>query len=234
MKIAGIQKNSFVDYPGKIATVIFTQGCNMKCFYCHNSELICHKEAPAAIDTGEVLGMLTTRRRFIDGVVITGGEPTIQRGLLEFISDVKKLGLCVKLDTNGTNPELLAHLANNKLIDYVAMDIKAPLSRYNEICGVHINTDNIKMSVDIIMTSGIEYEFRTTFVPQLYQEDIVEISKWIKGAGRYFLQQYRRPSLKGEVVDYRLAQTPHAPDYIQRICERIEDKVPGCRTRGVG
>lgn len=233
MRIAGIEKNSFVDYPGKIASVIFTQGCNMDCFYCHNRDLICRKNGPGFIKPEAALKLLESRKRFIDGVVITGGEPTLQRGLAEFIADIRSLGFLVKLDTNGTNPDLLGELVHHRQVDYVAMDIKAPLNRYEEICGIPVSLEKINRSIDLLIRSGIEYEFRTTLVPQLTQADVIEICRRIQGARHYVLQQYRRPASVGDVVDYRLLQPPHMADYFTQICATIGDMVQSCKVRGV-
>lgn len=240
MKIAGLQKNSFVDYPGNIAAVVFTLGCNLDCYYCHNRHLISHEGVQQLYDTDTVLEFLASRTSFLDGVVISGGEPTLQPNLEEFIRKVKRLGYPVKLDTNGTRPRLLKKLIENKLVDYVAMDIKAPLHRYAEICGVDIPTCDIEESINILMSAGCDYEFRTTFVPELEKEDIVEIAKMIRGARRYVLQQFRLPpqeSLsahhKGSIKDIRLFRTPHPPSTFTETVSDIEYLVETCLTRGI-
>lgn len=191
MKIAGIEKNSFVDYPGHLSCVVFTQGCNMNCFYCHNKPLISNKEFRKSIGCEEVFEFLSKRQKFIDAVVISGGEPTMQKGLEGFIKDVKKMGFKVKLDTNGTNPEAIENLLSKKLIDYVAMDIKAPFTRYEEFCGVRTHINNIKKSISILMQETIDYEFRTTLAPGLALADILDICKEIEGAKLYVLQRCR-------------------------------------------
>jgi pyruvate formate lyase activating enzyme len=201
MRIAGIQKNSFVDYPGRIAAVIFTAGCNLDCYYCHNRQLIDYKQKEV-YSREEVLELLEKRKRFLEGVVISGGEPTLQPDLCSFMLELKAMGYNVKLDTNGTNPSVVKELVHEKAVDYLAMDIKAPLHMYDNICRVDVDTGAILKSVEFIMGSGIEYEFRTTVAPQLKPEHIVEIaSTIIKGARMYVLQQYRRPQTVGSKTD---------------------------------
>lgn len=188
--IGGLQKSSLIDYPGKICAIIFTQGCNFRCPYCHNPELI-KKSGATAKAVAPVLEFLRKRQGKLDGVVITGGEPTLQKDLPEFIRQIKELGLCVKLDTNGTNPDMLQNLLDEKLIDYVAMDIKAPVKKYSEIACTKVNTDNILKSIEILKASNIEYEFRTTVVKsQLSVEDFEQIGQMISGAPKYYLQRF--------------------------------------------
>lgn len=193
--IGGLQKSSLIDYPEKIAAIIFTQGCNFRCPYCHNPELI---EGKGETVNG-VLEFLKTRIGKLDGVVITGGEPTIHKDLPEFIKEIKGLGFAVKLDTNGTNPEMLNTLIQEKLIDYVAMDIKAPIGqysdKYSEVTCSSVNIDNILKSIEILKNSQIyqnfDYEFRTTVVKsQLTTDDFEEIGKLIKGSKKYYLQKF--------------------------------------------
>lgn len=190
MIISGFQKTSLIDYSDKIASVVFTQGCNFSCIYCHNKQLIdCQKHSE--INQDDILNYLEKRKSLIDGVVITGGEPTLQADLILFAKKVKQLGYKIKLDTNGTNPEVLEKLINLKLIDYIAMDIKAPFSKYNEITQVASPIEFIKKSINIIINSKIDYEFRTTLSKNyLKEEDIIEIAKTIKGANLYYLQKY--------------------------------------------
>lgn len=191
MNIAGVQKNSMVDYPGKLAAVVFTQGCNMNCGYCHNRCLIGNRATESLIDEEDVLAFLNKRRGLLDAVVVSGGEPTLQRDLGCFIQRVKAMGYSVKLDTNGTNPQLLEKLLQDKLLDYVAMDVKAPFCKYKQVCCSPVNTGNLERSIDILQSSDIDYEFRTTYTPELDQHDLLDIARSIKGAKRYVLQQYR-------------------------------------------
>lgn len=191
MKIAGLQKNSLLDYPGKISAVVFTQGCNMNCGYCHNRRLIGCTVKNEILDEDSILAFLEKRRGLLDGVVVSGGEPTLQKNLYNFIERVKKMGFKMKLDTNGTNPECLKELILGGLLDYVAMDIKAPLCKYGKVCCSPVDTEKLSESIEILKSGLVEYEFRTTYTPELCDDDLMDISKTIKGAKRYVLQQYK-------------------------------------------
>lgn len=192
MIICGLQKTSLIDYPGKICAVVFTRGCNFSCPFCHNPELVRIETAPPEISWDFIGQFLSSRKKILDGVTITGGEPTIHSDLPEFIDQIKDLGLAVKLDTNGANQEMLVQLINNKKIDYIAMDIKAPIDRYREVVRADIDTRDILSSISLIMASNIGYEFRSTILPRLHgKKDLVEMSKLIKGAKNYYLQNFR-------------------------------------------
>lgn len=190
MLIGGFQKSSLLDYPGQISAIVFTQGCNFRCPYCHNPELInFSKDSP--VDESFVLEFLESRKGKLDAVVITGGEPCLQKDLIDFIKKIKEMNFLVKLDTNGSKPELLEELLNEKLIDYVAMDIKAPIEKYSEIAGAQVDTENILRSIELLKTSKVEYEFRTTVVKsQLCIEDFDKIGVMIDGAQTYYLQKF--------------------------------------------
>jgi pyruvate formate lyase activating enzyme len=233
MQIAGIQKNSLVDYPGKLAFVIFTPYCNMNCYYCHNRIILENNKIPSFYDPDDILRQLKVRRKLIDGVVISGGEPTLQPDLEDYIRELVNLGYPVKLDTNGTRPEVIRPLIDKGLISYIAMDIKAPRERYDEICGTHVNLDDIESSIRITMSGKVDYEFRTTFVPELTEKDIMDISSWVRGAKNYIIQQFRQPPSDGEVVDYRNLKTPHSPSLINELSLRVAENVCSYRTRGV-
>ena len=181
-----------IDYPGKLSCVVFTQGCMWKCWYCQNAELLAIKNGQ--IEESEVLNFLKTRIGQLDGVVLCGGEPTLQKDLAEFARKIKDLGFCVKLDTNGTNPVMLKKLLDENLIDYVAMDIKTDLSKYQEVTCVPTNIKAINQSIDILKNCKIDYEFRTTAIPTLSKEDIISIAKMLDGAKHYYLQTYVRPT----------------------------------------
>ena len=188
MQIGGVQKTSLLDFPDKISAIVFTQGCNFRCGYCHNPELIVLRNEPAWTTAG-FFEFLETRKGKLDGVVITGGEPSLQNDLIDFIKDVKSMGFLVKLDTNGTFPDKLQK--SLPYIDYIAMDIKAPLYKYSEITRVNVNCENIQKSIDIIMNCGIDYEFRTTVLKsQLTFGDFEKIGQLIKGAKKYYLQKF--------------------------------------------
>ncbi|MFZ5588163.1 MAG: anaerobic ribonucleoside-triphosphate reductase activating protein [Pseudomonadota bacterium] len=186
-----MQKFSLIDYPDQISAIIFTRGCDFRCGYCYNAELVLPERYAPLIPEQAVLEFLEARRGKLDAVVITGGEPTVQPDLLEFILKVKALGFLVKLDTNGINPRLLEKIIEHKALDYIAMDIKAPLEKYQKVINVEIDINNIVRSIRLIMHSGIDYEFRTTIVKsQLGKDDIVDIAKLIQGAHLYALQKF--------------------------------------------
>jgi pyruvate formate lyase activating enzyme len=234
MQIVGLEKNSVVDFPGKIAAVVFTPGCNLDCYYCHNRFLLTQETWPELLSEENVLKFLEKRKNLLDGVVISGGEPTLQKDLEKFIVTVKKLGYSVKLDTNGTNPDVLKELFAKRLIDYVAMDFKAPLAKYKQICGNDSFLEWIKESIQLLLLGQVPYEFRTTFVPELAEEDILEIARVIQGARRYVLQQYRIPELPSDQKKaLRLQQKPHSPDYIRQTAQKVDTLVKVCETRGV-
>ena len=213
MEISGLIKNSFVDYPKNIACVVFTAGCNMNCWYCHNHDLI--SETKGEIDEEYVFSLLEERKKFLDGVVITGGEPTLQPDLTEFIKKVKAIGLKVKLDTNGTNLSVVKNLVNAGFLDYIAMDVKAPLSKYSVITSVP-NIQEIKDSIEYIKNCGVDYEFRTTFAPNLTSDDIKQLVKDIGFVKNYALQQYRKPE---HIVKEILK--PHLPSELNALKEEL-------------
>ena len=187
--IGGFQKTSLLDFPQKIACIVFTPRCNFQCGYCHNPELNGKKEA--VIELPSFFSFLESRKGKLDGVVITGGEPTLQKGLYQFIFEIKSMGFAVKLDSNGSNPEILKKLINDKLIDYVAMDIKAPFDKYHDVIKTKIPLENIKESIDFLLKGNVDYEFRTTVVKeQLSFDDFEKIGELIKGANKYFLQKF--------------------------------------------
>lgn len=191
MLIKGFQKSTMVDFPGNIAAMIFVARCNMRCPYCYNEPLVNNSDELVELDFDKIFKYLEKMKNLIDGVVITGGEPTLYADLPEHIKKIKDLGLKVKLDTNGTNPKLLKQLIDDNLLDYVAMDIKASLSKYKEVTRMPINIENIKESISIIKNSNIDYEFRTTLLPSLIsKEDIENIGELLKGAKKYFLQNF--------------------------------------------
>ena len=193
MQIHGFAKLTLLDYPGKIAATVFTGGCNFRCPFCHNAILVLNPNAQPLIDENEVLKELESSKTKLEGVCITGGEPTLCRDLPGFISKIRELGLLVKLDSNGTNPDMLEELIDRKLVDHVAMDIKSSPEGYGRAVGLRdMSMDNIFRSVDLLMQSGIEYEFRTTVADGIHTaDDFRKIAVWIKGAKAYFLQQYK-------------------------------------------
>jgi pyruvate formate lyase activating enzyme len=223
MKYAGMIKQSLVDYPGEIAAVLFTRGCNMRCPFCHNPDLLVKpKILVKPIDIEEVMEFLLTRRSFLDGVVISGGEPTLNEELPVDIARMKSLGCLVKLDTNGTNPVMLEKLLTHKMLDYVAMDIKAPLEykKYLQSCGKLSSEEffNIRSSIHLLKKFPINLEFRTTVVPALHTaEDIVAIARYIEGCDLYTLQQFN-PRVTLEPGYARVV--PYSKDEMQEIADK--------------
>ena len=192
MTINGMQKLTLLDYPGNVACLIFTQGCNFRCPFCHNSGLLDMNNNCEKIDEKEVFKYLEKRKGLLDGVCISGGEPLLRKDIEYFIRKVKDLGYKVKLDTNGSSPKKLKQLIEEGLIDYVAMDIKNDFLNYDKTAGMCTNIDNIKKSIEIIENSNIEYEFRTTIVKQFH--DVGKLEKIIQYIGpnaRYYIQNYQ-------------------------------------------
>lgn len=227
MKISGLQKITLMDYPGKMASVIFVQGCNFRCPFCQNSSLLDFSEP--LLSEREVLEYLEKRKNVLDGVVISGGEPTMQKDLENFIVKIKGFGYSVKLDTNGSNPELLEKLLSNKIIDYLAMDIKNDLGEYEEISGVKgIDVDKIKRSIALIKSSGVDHEFRTTITKEYHTiESIENICKLIEGS-KYFIQNFEN----GETV---LNQKLHgfSLDELEEIGVKLNEKYSDVTIRNI-
>lgn len=192
MQIYGFRKTTLLDYPKHLAATIFLGGCNMRCPFCHNASLVTKLSNQPTISKEEVLSTLKKRSGVLEGVCITGGEPTLYKELPDFIKEIKSFGLKVKLDTNGSNASMLEYLSNQKLIDYVAMDIKNARNNYSNSIGIHnFLMQDIEASVSFLLSSNQDYEFRTTIVKELHtEEDILSIGEWIRGAKAYYLQSY--------------------------------------------
>ena len=189
--IKGFQPVSLIDYPGQISAILFLSGCNMRCQFCHNPELVLTPNQGENFDEDKIFNYLESRRGKIDGLVITGGEPTLQEGLKEFIQKVKARGFLVKLDTNGLLPEKLEGLI--PLVDFVAMDIKSSKEKYSLVAGCKVDLAKIQESIDLIMKSDVDYEFRTTVLPDFFtKEDVISIGKWLKDSKKYALQQFAK------------------------------------------
>ena len=195
MQIGGITKSSLIDYPKKISAVIFLIGCNFNCPYCHNPELVI-SNIIEPIDINTIYSFLKKRKGLLDGVVITGGEPTLHKKLPEFIKNIKDMGYLIKLDTNGSNPNMVEELIENKLVDYIAMDIKAPFDEYNNIITKEINIENVKKTFKLLVQNKVDYEFRTTVVSNLLNyESFVKINEIFKKEGKikkYCLQRFKK------------------------------------------
>lgn len=228
MLIGGLQKTTLVDYPGKIAATIFTIGCNYRCSFCHNPEIV--KGIAKVIPEYTVMEFLKSRRDLIDAVCITGGEPTLQQDLMPFIKKIKNLGYAVKLDTNGHRPGVLEKLLNQNLLDYVAMDIKAPWAKYEKIVCRKQDLEKLKKSVTILKEGRVPYEFRSTILPALHTEkDIIAMARQIKGADKYFLQQFRPAQA---LVDPEfMSKITYTKKQLNEITQNFKDWFRVCRVR---
>jgi pyruvate formate lyase activating enzyme len=227
MKIGGLERCSLIDYPGKVAAIVFTIGCNFRCPYCHNPELV--DETASSLSEESILHFLMSRKGLLDAVTITGGEPTMHEDLLRFIRSIRALGFLVKLDTNGTNPQMLASLIQENLLDYIAMDIKAPLTSYGKIVGRPAHTENIRKSLTLLMESGVPYEFRTTVVRALLSpEDFDSIGEDIRGAHRYYLQKFVPTKILNPAF---IRKSTYNDDEFERIRARMETYVDQCSIR---
>jgi pyruvate formate lyase activating enzyme len=192
VRIGGLQKHSLIDFPGRLSAVVFTQGCNFRCPYCHNPELVYPEMYGPLIEEEKVLSLLWKRRRFLDGVVITGGEPLLQPDIESFIERIKEMGYLIKLDTNGSLPERLYQLLRHGLVDYVAMDYKAPSRAYSRVASVEIDTEKIKRSIEYITSSGVDYEIRTTLFRGLRMSSILDMIMELRDmrVEIYYLQMF--------------------------------------------
>jgi pyruvate formate lyase activating enzyme len=229
VKIGGFQKVSLIDYPGLISAIVFLQGCNFRCPYCHNSELVIPRLFQPCLSEKEVLEFIRRRQGKLDAVVISGGEPTIQDDLIDFIRKIKKIGYAVKLDTNGSNPQIIKSLLEEELIDYIAMDVKGPGKKYKNITGVTVDENKIRQSIKVIIQSGIAYEFRTTIVKgKLTENDILETGMMIAGARRYVLQKF----VPVKTIDKKfLKEGNYSDDELERIKKHLEKEIPSVIVR---
>ena len=229
MKIGGLQRVSLIDYPGLICATIFLQRCNFKCSYCHNPELVDTRLFQPCIKENEVLDFLNMRGGKLDAVTITGGEPTIQDDLAPFIKKIKKMKFAVKLDTNGSQPQVIKTLLDEKLLDFIAMDIKAPLEKYKSVVKVPVNSDLIKESIRLILKAKIQHEFRTTIVEsQLDEKDILQIAELISGANSYVLQKF----VPVKTLDKKLLkEKSYQDEKFQKIKKRLEHQIPSVTIR---
>ncbi len=230
MKIGGFQYTSLLDYPDCISAIIWTVGCNFRCPFCYNKTLV--EGNAALISEEEIFSFLHKRKGVIEALVISGGEPLLQKDIVPFIRKVKQLGYLVKIDTNGSFPKILEQLLDENLVDYVAMDVKAPKNKYAQLAGVKTNISTIRRSVDIIMQKAKDYEFKTTFAPDLLKkEDIISIAKWLKGAKKFYLQQF-----KGDVPvlsSNYMSANPYSKEYLMETLEAIQPYFTACGVRGV-
>ncbi|MBF0386706.1 MAG: anaerobic ribonucleoside-triphosphate reductase activating protein [Candidatus Omnitrophica bacterium] len=217
MLLGGLLKFTLIDYPGRLAAVLFTQGCNFRCPFCHNPELVLPDLFHAPLGVEEVFVFLEKRRGQLQGIVVTGGEPTLHPDLPEFLARIKALGYLVKLDTNGSRPDVVRKLAEARLVDYWAMDIKSSLANYCKASGVEVDLEAIKTSIAVIKAAGVEYEFRTTALKGLVDDrDIVDIGSLLGSSQPYHV---RRGNLQGKILDSGLADRP---DYSVEEWARIQ------------
>jgi pyruvate formate lyase activating enzyme len=231
LHIKGWVQSSLLDYPERIAASLFCGGCNFRCPNCHNGHLVLHPDEYSDLPESEIWSFLEKRHGLLDGVVISGGEPTLQSDLVPFAERLHELGYLVKLDTNGYRPEVIRELIEAGLVDYVAMDVKAPLERYALAVGVPVDPARIRRSIDLLREGHVEFEFRTTVVPgTLQEEDILGIAGEIAGAGRYYLQQFvPRDTLDPEM----LSRAPYLPDRIRAMADLARPWVDQVGVRGI-
>ena len=228
MKISGLEKLTLGDYPGHIACTIFTQGCNFKCGYCHNADLI-SEQLNGCLSKEDVMTYLDFRIKLLEGVVISGGEPLLQQGLKELIILIKAKGLKVKLDTNGTNIEMLRELIEERLIDYIAMDIKADADNYSKVIGLdHFDFHQVEKAIELITSSGIDYEFRTTINKEFHDLSMLEnICRYIGNEGKYYLQNFRDNE---NVLERKF--TGFSNDEIQDLMQALSIDYTNLKVRG--
>lgn len=226
MKIYGLNKTTLLDYPGKVAAAIFLGGCNFRCPFCQNSTLVLNPSAQPEIPVKEVLSFLKKRQGILDGVCVTGGEPTLSPDLPELLQEIRALGYSIKLDTNGTHPALLKALAEQDLIQMVAVDIKACPDNYPALCGlVHPEINAVKETVNFLKNGALDYEFRTTVVRELHSEkDFIEIGQWLAGAKAYYLQAYRDSEevLQPGFSSYTRKELEHFREILKRTIPLVE------------
>ena len=230
MNICGYQKTTLLDYPGHVAATIFTGGCNFRCPFCHNSDLVVNSTMSPCISQEEIFAFLKKRKNVLSGICITGGEPTLQTNLSEFIKKVRSLGYKIKLDTNGYRPDVISSLLEDNLLDYIAMDIKAGLSNYAKVSGIpNLDTSKIKESISIIENSGIDYEFRTTVVKELHnRQDFLEISEMLSSSSSYFIQSFKD---SGNILTPGLSSCD--TDTLNQYLAIVKNKLPFSFLRGI-
>lgn len=226
MLIAGLQKNSTLDFPGRFSSVIFLAGCNYDCYFCHNRHIIGENvKSVNLIPEEEVLAFLEKRKGLLEGVVITGGEPALQKDAIPFAKKVRDLGYDIKLDTNGSRPEFVKEFLMRDLVDYVAVDYKAPFDMYPQICA-H-DASGVAETLDLLKKSGIEFEMRTTVIPELREAELIRMAQEIEPLEHYFLQLYR--PVKPEIV--KKGMEPYTPMQLKALAELIKDYQPSVQTR---
>lgn len=229
MKLAGLQKLTLLDFPGHVACTVFTAGCNLRCPFCHNSELVLPERTPPRLDEEEFFSFLSKRQGILEGICVTGGEPLLQGDIAPFLQRIKELGFAVKLDTNGCFPTVLRSLVEEGLVDFVAMDIKNSPARYGETVGIdHFDLTPVQESVSFLLSGVVDYEFRTTVTAQHHDEDSFrDIARWIAGAKRYALQEFKD---SGDILSGGL--TPCSEAQMEGFLSILKPLVPGAFLRG--
>lgn len=230
MNIRGLQKLTLLDYPGKMACIVFTGGCNLRCPFCHNASIVLNPSDESEFSVDDVLAFLRKRQGILEGVVITGGEPLMQKDVSDFIEKVRELGYSVKLDTNGTYPDKLRDLIDKGLVDYVAMDVKASPSGYPPAVGIGgYDISKITQSINLLLEGRVDYEFRTTVVRQFHSVfDMNSLGELIKGAKRHFLQGFKD---SGDLIGFGLSEVPKSE--MEEMREILLNYVESCELRGV-
>ncbi|MCX8021843.1 MAG: anaerobic ribonucleoside-triphosphate reductase activating protein [Syntrophorhabdaceae bacterium] len=226
LPVKGFIETSFIDWKGYLSSVLFTGGCNFRCPYCHNPDLVLNPDTLEDVPHGYIFSTLRKYKVWVERVVITGGEPTIHKNLKNFIKRLKKEGFLIKLDTNGSNPYVLKDLVEDKLIDYVAMDVKGPIDRYSRWCGVEIDTERIRESINFLLEGHVDYEFRMTVVPFLHQEeDVYDVAQDIKNAERFNIQDFK--SIKNILDNTYSSVKPFPEEMMKRIRRKATEIVKG-------
>jgi pyruvate formate lyase activating enzyme len=230
MNIGGLQKTSLLDYPGKIAAIIWTVGCNFRCPFCYNPQLITGDTKSIPIQN--ILDFLETRKGKLEAVSITGGEPLLHEDIEPLITSIKEKGYLVKIDTNGSYPDRLNHLLQKNLLDYVSMDIKTSKEHYDQVAGTSVDIDSIDTSIRLIQERAPNYEFKTTVIPLYHTKDeIIKIAEWLEGSKRYFLQQFKTDTalLSPDLINVK----PYSKEILQDFCKAITSFFKECAIRGI-
>ena len=230
MKLGGLQETSLLDYPGKVAAIVWTVGCNFRCPFCYNRQLVFGETDEVPLE--KVDQLLEKRKGVLDAVSITGGEPLLHEDIGDFIKSIKQKGYLVKVDTNGTFPQRLQKLLEENLIDYVSMDVKSTKEKYSEITGVPVDVAAIEQSIHVIQQYAPMYEFKTTVIPRFHTKaDILAIAQWLQGSKQYYLQQFKVDSPL--ISDELLSEKPYSKDVLLDMCDEIQPFFEHCSVRGI-
>jgi len=230
MKIGGIQKTSLIDYPNKVCAVFFASGCNFRCPYCYNPKLVFNKTK--LIDEKYINKFLEERKNYLDAILLSGGEITAKPDFIEFVRKIKKYGYLVGIETNGSNPDAIKKLIDNELVDFIAMDLKSDLETYYMAAGVKVEKEKIKKSVELIKDSNVDYEFRTTVVPGLFNEETaIKIGAWLNGSKKYVLQQFNND--RDMINKSFKRKKPYIVDKLKKFKKILEPYIKDVRIKGI-